>query len=322
MMKVGLSSFLVALLGVIAPFFLGWGVSYLFFPQKELLVHIFIGATLCATSVGITARVLKDLGKIDRPESKIILGAAVIDDVMGLVVLAIVQGMIVAADTGAGEIEPLYIGWIILKAIIFLVGAIIIGMFLSPRLFKIASRLRVHGMLLTVSLCVCFFLAYIAHMIDLAPIVGAFAAGLILEEVHYKDFIDKGEHQLKDLLHPIASFLVPIFFVRMGIKVDVKTFFNLDILGFAVFLTIAAIIGKQVCSFGVVQKGLNKLSVGIGMIPRGEVGLIFANIGAGMILHGKKVIDINTFSAVVIMVVVTTMITPPVLKLSLERDKK
>jgi Kef-type K+ transport system membrane component KefB len=321
MLSVGTSSLLVALAGVIAPFFIGWGISSWMLPNEEMLVHLFIGATLCATSVGITARVLSDLGKTQARESKIILGAAVIDDVLGLVILAVVSGVITAANTG-GELATMDIVMIIGKAAAFLVGAIVIGSWLSPRLFGVASKLQIKGMLLTVSLLVCFGLAYIANVIELAPIVGAFAAGLILDDLHYKDFLDRGDHTLEDLLHPINIFLVPVFFVLMGIKVDLSTFKDTSIIGFALVLSLGAIIGKMVCAFGVVEKGLDRLSVAVGMVPRGEVGLIFAAIGASLVLHGKQVISNSTYSAVVIMVIITTLITPPLLKITLARGDK
>ena len=198
-----------------------------------------------------------------------------------------------------------------------------IGGWLSPRLFRLASKLKIKGMLLTLSLCFCFLLAYLANVIELAPIVGAFAAGLILDEVHYKDFLDRGDHALEELIHPINIFLVPVFFVLMGIKVDLSTFGQVEVLGFAAVLSIVAIIGKMSCAAGVLEKGLDRISVAVGMVPRGEVGLIFAGIGASLVLHGKPVISVSTFSAVVIMVIVTTLITPPVLKITLARgDRK
>ena len=322
MLSVGTSSLVVALLGVVAPFFLGWGVSAWMLPHEDLLVHLFIGATLCATSVGITARVLTDLGKVTTREAKIILGAAVIDDVLGLVILAVVSGVITAANTG-GQLAALDVLWIIGKATLFLIGAIVIGSWVSPRLFRLASKLRIKGMLLTLSLCFCFLLAYLANVIELAPIVGAFAAGLVLDEVHYKDFLDRGDHSLEELIHPINIFLVPVFFVLMGIKVDLSTFGQVEVLGFAAVLSIVAIIGKMSCAGGVLEKDLDRISVAVGMVPRGEVCLIFAGIGASLVLHGQPVISVSTFSAVVIMVIITTLITPPVLKITLARgDRK
>jgi Kef-type K+ transport system membrane component KefB len=322
MLQVGVSSFLVALIGVIVPMLLGWGVAVWFLPEASTLVHVFIGATLCATSVGITARVLKDLGKTSAKESRIILGAAVIDDVMGLVVLAAISGIIRAADKGGEALSTLSIGFFVLKAVAFLVLAIWAGSLLAPRVFFLASKLNVHGMLLTTSLCICFALAYLAKMIELAPIVGAFAAGLILDPVHYRDFRDRGEHSIEELLRPITTFLVPVFFVLMGVMVDLRTFGDSSILGFAFALTAVALLGKQACALGVTERGLDRLSVGIGMIPRGEVGLIFASIGASLTLHGNPVIAPSTYSAVVIMVILTTMVTPPVLKAAMARGDR
>lgn len=323
MMKVGIASFMVAVFGVIAPFFLGWGVAVLFIPDHSIYVHIFIGATLTATSVGITARVLKDIGKINTNEAKIILGAAVIDDILGLVILAVVTGIISAAASGSTEgVSSAMVLWIIAKAVLFIVGAVVIGGFVLPRFFRLGFKMKVQGVLLSFSLLVCFLLAYLAGEVGLAPIVGAFAAGLIMEEVYFKDFTDRGEHQLEELIKPIGTFLIPIFFVRMGMMVDLTTFANTKILGFAFVLTLAAIIGKQACSLAIFDRKINRIAIGLGMIPRGEVGLIFASIGAKLMYEGEPVIVASTYSAVVIMVILTTMITPPVLMMSMLRGEK
>ena len=171
-------------------------------------------------------------------------------------------------------------------------------------------------------LAFCFLLSWLASAIGLAPIVGAFAAGLILEEVHYRDFTDRGEHELEELIQPISAFLVPVFFVLMGMRTDLASFAQPGVLGLAAALTVAAIVGKQACSFGVLGKGIDRLSVGIGMIPRGEVGLIFANIGLTLTIGGERIVDAAAYSAVVVMVIVTTMVTPPALKWSLGRKEK
>ncbi len=318
MMKVGLSSFLVATLGVVAPFGLGWGVGAWLLPDHSIYMHAFLGATLAATSVGITARVLKDLNRTQSDEARIILGAAVLDDVMGLIILAVVSGVILAADQG-GTMSVAAIGLTTLKAVAFLVGSLVLGVYLSPKLFHLASKLRAFGVLLAGGLGVCFLLAYAADRIGLAPIVGAFAAGLILEDVHFRDFTRRGEHTLEELIKPISGFLVPVFFVVMGMRTDLASFLNPEILGLAAALTLAAIIGKQVCSLGVLKKGVDRLSVGIGMIPRGEVGLIFAKIGLTLVVAGENIMNRAIYSAVIVMVIVTTMITPPALKWSLGR---
>jgi len=324
-MEVGWSSLLVAVVGVVVPFFLGWGVSAYFIPGEAQLVHIFIGATLCATSVGITARVFKDLGKLATREARIILGAAVIDDVLGLLILAIVSGAIRAAAKG-GVLSIMEVVWIALTSVLFLIGSIVIGHFLMPRLLRGVGRLETRGVLLTFAISICLILAWAAGVVGLAPIVGAFAAGLVLDEVHYRPTGGRQERDLHDLVQPVSTVLVPIFFVLMGLKVDLRLFARLDILGFAGLLTLAAIVGKQVCGLAVLERGINRLAVGLGMIPRGEVGLIFAGIGATLMLPSvagvnEPVISPATFGAVVIMVIITTLITPPSLKWSLGRKR-
>lgn len=324
MMEVGWSSLLVALVGVIAPFFLGWGVAAYFLPDEPRLGHIFIGAVLCATSVGITARVLKDMRKLVTREARIILGAAVIDDVLGLLILAVIAGAIKAASAGAA-LSILGVGMIALKAMLFLVGAFITGHFVLPRLLQGLGRFESRGVLLTISIAFCFLLAWAASLVELAPIVGAFAAGLVLDEVHFHSARERKELSLEKLLMPVTTVFVPIFFVLMGLKVDLRAFTRIDLLGFALVLTLAAIIGKQVCSLVVLERGVNRLAVGLGMIPRGEVGLIFAGIGATLMLPNatsgtpEPVINAATFGVVVIMVIITTLVTPPALKWSLGR---
>jgi Kef-type K+ transport system membrane component KefB len=318
MLKVGMSALLVAVLGVFTPFALGWAVGAWLLPYRGLYVHAFLGATLTATSVGITARVLKDLKRSKSSEARIILGAAVIDDVLGLIILTVVTGIIAAADTG-GTLARWDIALILGKAAGFLAGSLILGVLLSQQLFSLASRLRVRGVLLALGLAFCFLLSWLAHVVGLAPIVGAFAAGLILEKAHYKEFVGRGEQELEELIHPISLFLVPIFFVVMGMRTNLRSFAQSGVFELAIALTIAAIIGKQACSLGVIGKGVDRLSVGIGMIPRGEVGLIFANIGLTLTVGSQQIIDEATFSALIVMVLFTTMLTPPALKWSLGR---
>jgi Kef-type K+ transport system membrane component KefB len=321
MLKVGSSSVAVAVLGVIAPFLLGWGVSAWLLPEHSIYLHAFIGATLAATSVGITARVFKDLGRSQSDEARVILGAAVIDDVLGLVILAAVTGLIAAADRGGGFTFATVL-WPLAKATLFLVGSLTLGAAIAPRLFVLASRLRAGGVLLAAGLSFCFLLSWLASAIELAPIVGAFAAGLVLEPSHFKGFVDRREHPLDELIQPIASFLVPVFFVLMGMRTDLRSFAEPGVLGLAGALTVAAILGKQACSLGVIGKGVDRLTVGFGMIPRGEVGLIFANIGIGLTVGGERIVEPETFSAIVVMVIVTTLVTPPALKWRLGRVPK
>lgn len=318
MLSVGLSSVIVATLGVVAPFALGWGVGAWLLPEAGPYVHAFLGATLCATSVGITARVLKDLDRARSGEARVILGAAVVDDVLGLVILAVVTGLIATAGSGTA-FSPWSVLVPLAKAGAFLAGALVLGALLSRPLFSVAARLRARGVLLALGLSFCFLLSWLANAIGLAAIVGAFAAGLVLEETHYREFVGRGEQGLEELVRPISSFLAPVFFVLMGMHTDLAALARPEALGLGAALTIAAIVGKQACSLGVLARGVDRLVVGIGMIPRGEVGLIFANIGLGLSVNGQRVIEGATFSAVVVMVIVTTVVTPPALKWAFAR---
>ncbi len=318
MLTVGVRSFLVAVLGVVTPWALGWWVAALLLPERSLYVHLFLGATLTATSVGITARVLKDMGHSQAPEARIILGAAVIDDVLGLMILAVVGSLIGSANLG-GVPSFAAVGLVLLKAGGFLAVALGLGTALSRGLFRLSSGLRGSGVLLSTALVICFLLADLASVIGLAPIVGAYAAGLILEESHFLEFVARGERPLRDLISPVATLLVPLFFVLMGMRVDLSGLFQPGVLGLAGLLTLAAIAGKQACALGGWGDGLSPLAIGIGMIPRGEVGLIFANLGLGLTIHGERIVDQASYSAIVIMVMVTTLVTPAALKWSLER---
>jgi Kef-type K+ transport system membrane component KefB len=317
MLQVGVTAALVAVAGVAAPFALGWLVGQWLLPDANPYVHAFLGATLCATSVGITARVLQDLRQAQTREARIILGAAVIDDVLGLIILAVVTGLITAAAAGttlgAGDVL-LVIG----KAGGFLLAAIVIGVKVAPRMVHTAWLLRAPAALLGAGLAFCFVTAWLASLVGLAPIIGAFAAGLVLEHVHYQEFRERGDHGLEELVKPISDFLVPVFFVLMGLQTDLRAFTAPGVLGLAAALTVAAVIGKMACALPV-PRGTNRLAIGIGMAPRGEVGLIFANIGLALTIGGAPVISPPVYSAIVVMVIVTTMLTPPGLKWSLGR---
>lgn len=313
MLEVGWPSFFVATVGAAAPFALGFGAGWWFLPGQNIYLYMFLGATLTATSIGITARVLKDLGKSQSPEARVVLGAAVVDDVMGLVILSVVSGMIGGAQ--GGTLSPADVGLIVGKAVGFLIGALAVGALLSPSLFRLAARMEGEGVLLASALIFAFLLAYGASLAGLAPIIGAYAAGLILEPVHFQKFADRGEHGLEELVKPVGSILAPLFFVVMGMQVDLTSFVRPDVLRLAGVLTGAAVIGKLVCAF-VVPRGLNRLAIGLGMLPRGEVGLIFAAVGRGLVVDGRPLVDGAVFSAIVMMVVVTTLLTPPGLKWS------
>ncbi len=322
MRHVGITSLFVATVGVIVPFVLGYFVSELFVTEvpKQIVaispnfnihnIHLFIGATLCATSVGITARVFRDMGKIQLPEARIVLGAAVIDDVLGLIILASVSAIISSAESGT-TLSFIGIMGLTLIAVGLLMGALITGTLVIPQLMKIAAKFRTEGLMLITALIICFGLSALAGAVGLASIVGAFAAGLVLEQIHFKDFAS--DIGITHLVQPIAIIFVPIFFVQMGIQVHLESFFIPSVLGISASLIVAAIVGKQACAL-VVGKNVDRITIGLGMIPRGEVGLIFASIGRGL-----SVIDDKIFSAIVIMVIVTTFVAPPMLRWSILR---
>jgi Kef-type K+ transport system membrane component KefB len=233
----------------------------------------------------------------------------------------VVSGVIGSA-AGGGSLPVAGIAMILGKAIAFLAGALVLGLTLSRRLFGLASKLHGRGVLLASALVFCFALASLASAVGLAPIVGAYAAGLILEDAHFRGFTDKGIRELETLVHPISSVLAPVFFVLMGMRVELTAFAHGNVLGLAALLTLAAVIGKQACALGVGRSRLNRLAIGIGMTPRGEVGIIFANIGLALSIGGQPVVDEGTFSAVMIMVIVTTIVTPPALKWSFARGER
>ncbi|MFW6067154.1 MAG: cation:proton antiporter [Myxococcota bacterium] len=306
MRKVAPQSGLVAVLGVVAPMALGYSASYLLMPDALGSLHLFVAATLAATSVGITARVLKDLGAMGRPETRVILGAAVIDDVLGLMVLAVVSAIAQQGEfPGATEFAR-----IVGLAVAFLGGALLVGAYLMPGVFRGASRLRTPGVLGAISIGLALLMSGLASAAGLAAIVGAFAAGLVLDDVHVKPFGRGSVHDLSELIEPIVAVLAPIFFVRTGMVVDLAGA-DWHALALAGVLTVVAIAGKLVSGLGVRGGAVDRWTVGIGMVPRGEVGLIFADVGRRISTAGEPLIDAGTYMAVVLMVMVTTMITPP-----------
>ncbi|HEY7319479.1 MAG TPA: cation:proton antiporter [Candidatus Binatia bacterium] len=318
LVRVGISSVLVALVGVVIPFGLGFGLAFWLLPNASYLTHIFVGATLTATSVGITARVLKDLGATGSREGQIILGAAILDDILGLMVLAVVTGVVTAAGGGGTGLSGVEIAAIIGKAVLFLGVTVIVGHFFSGPIVILAARTGEPGIILIFGLALCFMLAFVAELIGLADIIGAFAAGLLLDPYGQGVRTKQEEATLAELLYPLSSFFVPLFFVLMGIQVYLPSLADPGALGFGVLLVIVALIGKLACALGIIQQGVNRLAVGIGMLPRGEVGLIFAGIGTSLMFQGKPILSEELFSAVILMVLITTLIAPVGLRRALK----
>lgn len=311
MFQVGPSALAVAAVGIIVPFALGilyWEIAAPPGGGSSLEpTAIFVGATLTATSVGITARVLSDLGRLGTREARIIIGAAVIDDVLGLVILSVVSGIAAgAAISLLGIIRTLAI------AVAFLVIAVVAGRFLMPRVFNLVDRMRVRHVLVAFAVAFAFGLSGLAAIAGSALIIGAFAAGLVLSGTNQFDTIERE-------IRPVAAVLTPIFFVSVGASVNLRLFNPSDpgaghLIGIAIALTVIAIIGKLVAGWAAPWRRFDRLVVGAGMIPRGEVGLIFADLGLR-----NGIFSSDLFSAVLLMVMATTFVAPPALKTLLAR---
>jgi Kef-type K+ transport system membrane component KefB len=295
----------VAFVGVALPLIGGFAFGEML--GLPAMVSVFLGAALTATSVGITARVLSDLGHLKDDESQVVLGAAVVDDIIGLVLLTVIGTL-----AQGGELSYLGVGRIVLVAFGFVILAIVIGSQLAPRLIRAIDRIEMQRGLFFAAIVFAFGLAWVAHRVGSAIIIGSFAAGLVLARTHRGREIERE-------VHDVAQFFIPIFFVVVGAAVDLRSInpFDADARRYLLIglgLTVVGIVGKVAAGFVVWKKGLRRIVIGVGMIPRGEVGLIFAQIGLT-----SKLISGGLYSAVALMVMLTTFITPPLLRRLLVR---
>lgn len=299
----------VAAIGVVAPFVLGFASCFWLHPSMSTVGHLFLAATLAATSVGITVRVFEDLNQLHSREANVILGAAVIDDVLGLILLAVVVSV---ATTGT--VEVWHVLRVILVASVFLTLILTCGEWLvgwGARIFQTLDRK--HSKLLY-PLALAFGTAWLADAVELAPIIGAFSAGLIINERQFAP--DDSTLTIQQQIAPLERLLAPVFFVVTGMQVNLGYFLETQTLLLSAAITVAAVAGKV--SAGLFAgRDLDRLSVGLGMVPRGEVGLIFVSVGRGL-----RVVNETVFSALVVMVVVSTLVTPPALKWSMNRIRK
>lgn len=306
--KVGSRAAIVAVVGVVAPFVAGTAGLILIFGMPTIPA-VFAGAALTATSIGITSKVLSELGQLKSTEGQIIVGAAVIDDVLGIIVLAVVASL---AKTG--EVDLINLVYLIVSATAFLLGSIFLGKFFNKSFVAIAEKLQTRGKLVIPALIFAFSMAFLANAIHLEAILGAFAAGLVLDETDKRKELDQQ-------VIPIADILVPIFFVSVGARVDLSVLnpssaANRQGLVIAAFLIVVAIIGKLMTGWAIIGKEkVNRLAIGIGMIPRGEVGLVFAGIGAA-----SGVLDKPLQAAIIIMVILTTFVAPPLLRFAFKEE--
>lgn len=306
--EVGIQATIVACVGVAVPFGLGTvGLMTIF--HVAAIPSIFAGAALTATSIGITSKVLSELGQLKSKEGQIIVGAAVIDDVLGIIVLAVVASL---AKTG--EIDVWNVVYLIVSATAFLLGSILLGGIFNKTFESIVERLKTRGNIVIPAFIFAFFMAFLGNAIHLEAILGAFAAGLVLDETDARDELD-------ELVKPIADLFVPIFFVTVGARADLGVLnpvipANQAGLIIAIFLIAIAIFGKIVTGWAVFgQPGINRLAIGVGMIPRGEVGLVFAGIGSA-----SGVLDKPLEVSIIIMVIITTFLSPPFLRIAFGKD--
>jgi Kef-type K+ transport system membrane component KefB len=291
---------LVAGVGIVLPFLGGWALALVWF--RDPLVALFVGATLTATSIGITARVLSDLGRLSTREARIVIAAAIFDDVVGLILLSILVSL-----AGEGVISLTLVATTVILSVAFIIGSIVIGIRGWKRIVPFVRRMRVRGVFLVFAFSIALALAWVAAAIGLATIIGAFAAGLIFAET------DDREHINRDV-KPLANVLVPVFFVIMGTLVDVRTFLDPGVLIVAGGLTAIAFATKLVAGQVLREPGIKRWAIGAGMVPRGEVGIIFAGFGLTL-----GVITPGLYSSLLVMVMVTTLSAPPLLKRLLGR---
>ena len=309
MLRVGMASVRVALVGVLVPMLAGFIAAWVLLPgSASLILNLFIGACLCATSIGISAQVLREKKVAKSAEGRVIVGAAVIDDVLGLLVLVAVSAMVAVAGSQRG------VPWLTLAktlglAMGFLVMAFSLGRTATPTLFKLATRFRSEQILLPVGLGFAFLLAGLGNLAGLAPIVGAYAAGLILEPAHIRVLEHRELHTLEDLVHPLVVTLAPLFFVLMGAKVDPRVLLEWRTLLFAFVLALVGTAGKFAAGY-VAGRGLRPAVVGWGMVPRGEVGLIFVTTGSALTLAGQPLLSAQVQASIVGAIVLTTILGP------------
>jgi Kef-type K+ transport system membrane component KefB len=308
MRRVGGDSVRVALIGVFMPFALGIAASYVLAPQINLHTALFLGAALGATSIGITVSVLGELKLRQSRVAHVILGAAVFDDILGLLMLAAISGIVVSGGLDLGQISK-----VVLLASLFLGGAVFLSPYFLRGIIKLMRHLDLVEAKMFVSYLFVMVLAWLANLAGLATIIGAFTAGVILHDAYFKYWGEREGHSvsIRDLIMPLEVILVPIFFVLMGLQVKFESFLDWQVVLLAAGLLVAAVAGKLVSGLGA-AKSCGRLAIGVGMLPRGEVGLVFAAIGKEL-----GVIDDALFSSLVLVVVITTLLAPPFLKMSL-----
>ena len=296
--RVGRRAATVGVIGIIVPFVAGYFIAVWW--GEGTIEALFIGAALVATSVGITARVLGSMGLLNRSTSRVILGAAVIDDILGLMILSVVSSV------GRGTINYYAIVGTVLSAVFFVIVVGAIGSRVFNRLAPAINSLRISKPFFKFGLILCLGLSFVALYIEVAAIIGAFLAGMALSEA------TDDNPQMRQLTAGVMEFMVPFFLVNIGMQLDITLFAKMDVMMYALVITAVAVVSKVVgCGLGAYKMGFKRaLEVGVGMVPRGEVGIVVAQIGITL-----AVIDEESFAAVLFMAVATTLIAPPFIKM-------
>jgi Kef-type K+ transport system membrane component KefB len=296
LIRVGRKALLVAVAGIVVPFALGF--AYMKWHGEPSTEAVFVGAAMVATSVGITARVLGDLGVLSTATARIIMGAAVFDDILGMLLLAVVTGL-----AAGGNVEWLHLGVLAVEAVIFAVFMIFVAPRIMGRLQPRVQRLSTHQAPLVLALVLCLLLSWLAAKIGMAAIIGAFFAGLMFAD-------SAGEWDLMKRMHGITEFLGPYFFFSIGSQLDARLFRG-NVLTVALVISILAIVSKVAgCGLPLLRDGWHTVfTVGVGMMPRGEVALIVALAGLN-----AEIVKQSTYAIVVFMTAVTTILAPPLLR--------
>ena len=322
MLKVGWASLRVAVVGVIGPMALGLMAAYFLLPpETPYAVDLFIGACLCATSIGISVQVLRERHEADSQAGRVIIGAAVIDDVLGLLVLVAVSGLAVATTTAGGTLPWGELGKTLGLALLFLALALTAGRWLSAKIFQFLSRLKSAELLSPLALAFAFTMAYLGNLVGLATIVGAYAAGLIVEHSHVESLQKREGRSLEEMIQQVVIIFAPLFFVYTAATIDPSALLQPFTFILAGALTIVGIIGKYISGYAA-GGGLSVPVVGWGMVPRGEVGLIFVAVGREIKIAGEPMLSDEVQAGVLGAILMTTILGPIGLSWVLGRKKK
>lgn len=308
LLRVGRNAVAVAVTGVALPVLLGLAAGAVL-GYGMGVEGWFVGAMLAATSVGITAKLLGDNGLVNTNSARVILGAAVIDDVVGILLLAVLASVVVS-----GEVSALELLWIVAKALLFFAGALLVGQKFMPGVIHIISLNKHSSVWTGFALCLALAFAQLAHFAGLAPLIGAFMAGLILDDVDFKVGDALQKHRLEELVKPISDIMITIFFVGIGAQVQLQALLEPQVLLIIIVLTVVAIVSKGAAGYMVRGKDFDRPGIGFGMIPRGEVGLVFAAFA-----FSHNVFSADLYSALVLVVLLTTLVGPLLLKPRLAR---